>query len=58
MEKLEIGPLMEKLKIGPLTEKYVHHHFFFDLDSKHDVLLDSIDSTRMFGIIFQNYGMD
>ena len=48
---------MGKLKIGPLTGKYVRHHLPFDLDSKRDVLLNSIDSTRMFWTIFQNYGI-
>ena len=49
---------MRKLKIRPLTGKYVHHHLPFNLDSKRDVLLDLIYSTRMFGTIFENYGMD
>ena len=38
--------------------KYLRHHLFFDLDRKSDVSLDSFDSTRIFGIIFHDYGMD
>ena len=48
---------MWKLENNTSRQKYLCHHLFFNLDRKSDVSLDSLDSTRLFGKIFHDYGM-